>query len=352
MSAPAVTFLSHTARPGGAELALRRYLLAAQVPVRLVTMEQGEVWEGLPCPVTVASSVPAVARALRRGDGPVVANSMRAALVGALVTPRRRPLAYWVRDGLTDSAMSPLALALTRHVTARRVSVYLANSRWTAATVREALGVAAERVSVVQSMCGVSRERRPAQRLGYPTPVRLLYLGRIAEWKAPHLAVQALGSLRERGVGATLTVAGAAQFGEDRYERELDAFIGDQPGASRAGHVEDVPALLASHDILVHCSTVPEPFGQVIVQAFAAGVPVVATDHGGPRELLRRGGGRLVTPDSYGEIADAVVEILADYPRTSRAALASAADLDDEAASGRTDEVLLEWAATLSPRPG
>ena len=52
------------------------------------------------------------------------------------------------------------------------------------------------------------------------------------------------------------------------------------------GHVDDVVTLLEDHDVLVHCSTVPEPFGQVIVQGLAAGIPVVATDAGGPREIL------------------------------------------------------------------
>ena len=213
---------------------------------------------------------------------------MRAAFLTALVAPRRTRLVYWVRDGLTDSAMSPLALALTKHVTARRVSRYVANSQWTAGTVRDALGIEPERIDVVHSMCGVTEQMLDRPPRSEPhTPLRLLFLGRISPWKAPDVAIRALAPLRERGIEATLTIAGGSHFGEDEYAAKVAALAEDEPGVSLLGHVDDIQSLLDSHDILVHCSTVPEPFGQVIVQGLATGRPVVATGQGGPVEILR-----------------------------------------------------------------
>lgn len=52
------------------------------------------------------------------------------------------------------------------------------------------------------------------------------------------------------------------------------------------GPVADVNPLLESHDILVHCWTTPEPFGQVIIQAMAHSMPAIAPAHGGPAEIL------------------------------------------------------------------
>ncbi|MFB9731739.1 glycosyltransferase family 4 protein [Ornithinimicrobium kibberense] len=346
-----MTFVSHTNKPGGGELALRRYLEATELPVRLVTMETGGVWQGLDREVVHAPGVRGLRRALR-GGGLVVANSMRAAFLTALVAPRRTRLVYWVRDGLTDSAMSPLALALTKHVTRRRVSHYIANSEWTAGTVREALRVGIDKVDVVYSMCGVTEEMldRPARTRPH-TPVRLLFLGRLSPWKAPDVAIRALASLRELGIEATLTIAGGSHFGEDGYAAKVAALAAEEPGVSLLGHVDDVQALLASHDVLVHCSTVPEPFGQVIVQALAAGVPPIATAGGGPHELLAGS----ATDLSYraGEpaaLASGVVRIVGQYARLSRWATQRARNFSDERAAVRTDAVLA--ALVRDPRIG
>lgn len=51
------------------------------------------------------------------------------------------------------------------------------------------------------------------------------------------------------------------------------------------GHRSDIPALLACVDILVNAST-QEPFGRTIIEAMAAGKPVVATRSGGPEEII------------------------------------------------------------------
>lgn len=341
MRSPVVTFLSHTAQPGGAELSLSRYLQATRLPVRLVTMARGAVWEGLPCPVAVAPSLRHVAAALREVDGPVVANSMRAALYAALVSPRRRPLVYWVRDGLTDSAMPSSALWLTRHVTARRVTTYLANSGWTAATVRDALGVGAERVEVVQSLCGVTAAAAAGHRAAAGTPVRLLYLGRLSPWKGAHVAVRAVPLLRAQGLEVTLSIAGEAQFGEHDYVEQLAELARLTDGVTMLGHVDDVPSLLAGHDLTVHCSLRPEPFGQVLVQSIAAGVPVVATADGGPSEILQEAPVDLLyEPGDAAALAGAVRRVLSRYPAVSGWALQRARSYADVAAAARTDAVL------------
>lgn len=337
-----LTFLSHTAQPGGGELSLSRYLRATRLPVRLVTMARGPVWEGLPCPVTEAPDLLRLAAALREDDGPVVANSMRAALYAAVTLPRRRPLLYWVRDGLTDSAMSRTGIRLTRHVTARRVTAYLANSAWTAATVRDALGVGAERVQVVQSLCGVpDASGASSPRTAPHVPLRLLYLGRLAPWKGVHVAVRAIPLLRAQGLQVTLSIAGAAHFGEHDYVGQLAELASSTEGVTMLGHVDDVASLLATHDLTVHCSLSPEPFGQVVVQSLAAAVPVVATRGGGPSEILRGAPVDLLhDPGDAALLAAAVQRVLTDYPRVSRWALRRATDFSDATAAARTDTVL------------
>src|SRR5690606_4222110 len=145
-------------------------------------------------------------------------------------------LVYWVRDGLTDSAMSPLALALTRQVTARRTHHYIANSHWTARTVERALGVGPDKVDVAYSMCGVTEEvlHGPARRKPHE-PLRLLFLGRVPAWTTPHVAIRALPRLREMGTNATLALAGGSHFGEADYARQVERLAAADPAVTLLG---------------------------------------------------------------------------------------------------------------------
>lgn len=334
-----ITFVSHTNKPGGGELALARYLRASSLPVRLVTLQGGGVWVGLDREVVEADGVVGLRRALRGADI-VIANSMRAAFITALVAPRRTRLAYWVRDGLNQSAMSRSAIRLTKLVTARRVSHYLANSHWTAQTVTDALNVPAREVDVVYSLCGVEGAVQEARTLGQG-PLRLLFLGRLSPWKAPHVAIQALDLLRREGIASSLTIAGGDHFGEQDYGMRLRDLAARHEGVSILGHVDDVSELLAGHDILVHCSLVPEPFGQVIVQGLAAGLPVVATHQGGPLEVLA-GSPVSVTyePGDSSSLAEAVKRVVAHYAVVSRWGLDRAMAFEDQALARATDQVV------------
>jgi len=79
------------------------------------------------------------------------------------------------------------------------------------------------------------------------------------------------------------------------------------------GSRKDVPELLAETDVLVFSSVVPESFGRVIIEAQAAGVPVVATRVGGVVEIIEDGQtGILVEPRHPEEMAEAVVRVLDD----------------------------------------
>jgi glycosyltransferase involved in cell wall biosynthesis len=60
----------------------------------------------------------------------------------------------------------------------------------------------------------------------------------------------------------------------------------------------------------VHCSTIPEPFGMVVVEGMAAGLPVIATAIGGPTEVIRDGeDGLLVPANDPSALAGAVTRL-------------------------------------------
>jgi glycosyltransferase involved in cell wall biosynthesis len=89
--------------------------------------------------------------------------------------------------------------------------------------------------------------------------------------------------------------------------RQLADRLGIAERVEFRGFREDVWAELAMMDVFVHASITPEPFGQVIVEAMLAGVPVIASAGGGPSEILTDGVDGLLYP--AGDV-DALVEAL------------------------------------------
>jgi glycosyltransferase involved in cell wall biosynthesis len=113
-------------------------------------------------------------------------------------------------------------------------------------------------------------------------------VGRLAPWKGQHVFLRAFASAFPDGPERAIVVGGAL-FGEDGYARELQdlaAFLGIAERVEFRGFRPDVWDELSRLDVLVHASVTPEPFGQVILEGMAAGVPVIAARAGGPAEIL------------------------------------------------------------------
>jgi glycosyltransferase involved in cell wall biosynthesis len=134
-------------------------------------------------------------------------------------------------------------------------------------------------------------------------------VGRIAPWKGQDLFVRAFAAAfptsKERAV-----IVGAPLFGEEAYERDLRELIARLGLAERIelrGFRQDVWSELARIDVLVHASVIPEPFGQVVLEGMAAGLPVIAPDEGGPAEVIADGEtGRLFAARSVDGLAAAM----------------------------------------------
>ncbi len=106
-------------------------------------------------------------------------------------------------------------------------------------------------------------------------------------------------------------------LGADAYERAVWRAVEALPEAARAALIfagvrQDVPRLLAASQVLAFPSTVPH-FARPIIEAAAMGVPAVASDLGGPRELIRHGEtGLLVPPNDAQALAEALIHLLSD----------------------------------------
>ena len=149
----------------------------------------------------------------------------------------------------------------------------------------------------------------------------LALVGRIAEWKGQHIFIQAAALVRNQFPQARFQIIGAPLFGEYDYEKSLHQMVGDLglgDHVSFLGFREDVPALLAQTDIVVHASTLGEPFGQVVIEGMAAGKPIIATDGGAlPEIVLPNITGLLVPMGDAPAMAEAMRTLLADPARAA-----------------------------------
>jgi glycosyltransferase involved in cell wall biosynthesis len=134
-----------------------------------------------------------------------------------------------------------------------------------------------------------------------PDDVIIGLVGNFQPWKGQNVLLQALPLLTSE-ISWRCVLIGATPTGRvnQEFREQLDQLISDLGLESRVtftGYRVDVPALVNSIDVLVHTSVLPEPMGRVILEGMALGKTVVATDHGGPREIIESGtSGFLVPP--------------------------------------------------------
>jgi glycosyltransferase involved in cell wall biosynthesis len=153
-------------------------------------------------------------------------------------------------------------------------------------------------------LCGIDLEpfhrHRPVRGAGPTGWLRIAYLGGLVPHKGVHTAVESVARLLEIApdLKPRLTVVGAGHPGYERRLHELTSQLGIEDRVRFTGSVpnEQVPDVLARHDILVVPSVVEEGFGRVIVEGMAAGMVVVGTATGGSAEILVDGVNGLVFP--------------------------------------------------------
>lgn len=164
------------------------------------------------------------------------------------------------------------------------------------------------------------REERPP---GAPRTVG--YLARICPEKGLHVLVDAFLRLAERPSMEDVRLRIAGWLGQAR-QPYLDGQLRRLAAAGLAERVEHVelPDRASKIDFLrgLDVFSVPtvyrEPKGLYVLEALAAGVPVVQPAHGAfPEMLAATGGGRLVPPEDLGALTEALAELLSD-PETRR----------------------------------
>lgn len=384
-----VAFLDHCAKLSGAEIALLRLvpalrevdpvvvlgedgplqesLVAAGVRVgvlplagRTAALRRGSVGARLPLAavVDVAGYVLRLRRLVRALDVDVIhTNSLKACLYGGVAGVTTGTPVFWhARDRYSADYLPAAAVRLVRLAARVLPSVVVANSATTLATLaphpdprRQPRIALPDPISAAQLAVGQRRLAGPPR----SGPFTVGLLGRISPWKGQDVflrafaeAFPAAGGPAGTGAPVRARIIGSVMFGEDAYAESLHELCDELGIADRVewrGFRDDVGAELAELDVLAHCSTTPEPFGQVVVEGMAAALPVVTTDVGGPAEVVEHGRtGLLVRPGDPSALAAVLRRLEGDPQERARlgaAAAAAAATYRDDVVAARFDAV-------------
>jgi glycosyltransferase involved in cell wall biosynthesis len=280
-------------------------------------------------------------------------HGLKTHVLAAWAAPRGAAVVWHVHD---YAGRRPLMSRLLR-LSARRAALAVANSRSVAADFDAVCG-ARTPVRTVYNAVDLRRFAPEGRALdldaasGLPPAaggtLRVGLVATLARWKGHRTFLEALARLPEaarvRGYvvgGALYRTAGSQHDLEElrRAAREL----GVEGRVGFAGFVAESAEAMRALDVVVHCSTEPEPFGLVIAEALACGRAVVASRAGGARELFVEGFDALAhAPGDATELAARIHELASDA--ALRARLGRAARLSAERRFDRA-RMVAEWRA-------
>ncbi|MBL8014278.1 MAG: GT4 family glycosyltransferase PelF, partial [Candidatus Omnitrophica bacterium] len=160
----------------------------------------------------------------------------------------------------------------------------------------------------------VDQQRFNVPRRNDPTCPVIAILGRISPIKGHEYFLRAMVKVVRSKPFCKIWIIGDAPASKPEYRHELEVLarrLGLRNHVEFLGNRSDVPQLLSQVDVMVMATVTQEAFGRVIIEAQAAGVPVVATKIGGIVEVVdHEKTGLLVLPKDSEGMADAVLRLL------------------------------------------
>lgn len=257
----------------------------------------------------------------RRAEVAVVHCNSLVSMLAARPLAGAFPLVWHARDlQAPRGAVAQAAMAAT---------MIIAISRAVADYVLEVAPAAADKLVMVYNGITrqdvmVTRSREEVRREWRLTPGMPLVgcVAQMVPWKRQDLFLRAGARLIAHLPDVRLLVVGGdlhganARYGDEL--RRLAVHLGISDRVIWAGQRDDIADVLAALDVVIHPAT-EEPFGRVVLEALALGVPVVAANAAGPAEIIEhRQSGLLVAPGEADALFQAARRVLTDADLAER----------------------------------
>ena len=222
-------------------------------------------------------------------------------------------------------------LVLTRHVLfplrpinrplLRSAGRVIAVSQAVAESLRQNGVIESSKITLIHNGIDVDRFTRSMELRDGNSPALVGTVGHLAPIKGHDVFVRAAAMLYERRRALRFVIVGEDKSPEMGHRRSLESLVAEL-GVSGVvdlpGWRDDMPALLSSLTLFVSAAR-SEPFGLAIVEAMAAGLPVVASASEGASEIIEDGvSGKLVPVDHADALAEAIDNLLDNPVECSR----------------------------------
>lgn len=359
-----ILFLDHTARMGGGEIAILNLIraldksrfepivvLASDGPLAQELIKSDIETETIPLDKSVVDTrkdtltafsgrrmkqawtvlkyaVKLARWASRRQIDIIHTNSLKADIYGGIAGRLAGiPVIWHVRDNISEEYLPGAAVRVFRLLARVMPDIVITNSQSTLRTMKmsgaEPAHVVYSGVTKVPALNDDSPQnlvRSPG--VLWPEQPVVALIGRIAEWKGQHVFIRAASQVLKQWPKAMFWIVGAPLFGEHDYEaslRTLTAQLGVENSVKFLGFKDNVHDVLKQVSIVVHASTIGEPFGQVVIEGMAAGKPVVATNGGALPEIIEPAKTGMLVPMGDSDAMAKALEWLLAHPDEAHA---------------------------------
>jgi len=260
---------------------------------------------------------------------PIVLGGFAARLAGArtLVLAPTGLGQLWIERGVVARAMRSIIRFATSCLRGPRTRFVFENHD----DPREfGLDPAGPEVTIVGG-AGVDPAEFPAVPEPPSPPVKVAVVSRMIAAKGIAHAVEAARRARSRGAPVELHLYGAPDpSNRDAISEELLRRWSSEPGIAWHGRTEDVARVWREHHVAMLLSYYREGLPRTLLEAAAAGRPIITTDAPGCRELVRdRQEGLLVPPRDVDAAARALAELAGDPALRQRLGMAASARVKD-----------------------
>lgn len=231
--------------------------------------------------INLQKSIDYIEKMIDKYEIEIVDTNTAVVFCGAIASKRSGVKSVWhVREIITNAIENTIISYMMNHY----ADVVVANSVSTASSLK----VKRSKIKVIYNAV----EEKQIEKNKITDSFVVGMAGRINRWKGQKLFVDMAKIVKNKYKDVTFYIAGDVFEGEEWIKKQLEQYI-EEKGMTESirllGHIEDMAQFYNKIDVFVLPSIKPEPFGLVVIEAMDAGIPVVATKHGGPREIIEDG---------------------------------------------------------------